>query len=103
MTDSIFSYPDQGSPDIDGGYTAWSEWTECSKTCGGGIKGRERSCTNPKPDGNGKDCTELGPAEETAACNEQACPDREYETSLQEICLNKINYQSCDDRKLKLV
>jgi len=65
----------QGSLDVDGGYTSWSAWTACSKTCGGGVKGRERSCTNPKPDGNGKDCTELGPPEETASCNEQACPD----------------------------
>ncbi|KAK3700598.1 hypothetical protein QZH41_010513 [Actinostola sp. cb2023] len=66
---------EQQSPDVDGGYSKWSDWTDCSKTCGGGVKGRERTCTQPKPDGNGKDCSLLGPAEETAACNEQACPD----------------------------
>ena len=32
-----------------------------------------RTCTNPPPSNGGKDCSELGPAEKTLACNEQEC------------------------------
>ena len=32
-----------------------------------------RTCTNPPPYNGGKDCSELGPAEKTLACNEQEC------------------------------
>ena len=58
----------------DGGYSKWSEWTECTKTCGGGVKSRERTCTNPVPENGGKDCSKLGEPEETVECNTQACP-----------------------------
>ncbi|XP_031563116.1 coadhesin-like [Actinia tenebrosa] len=59
---------------VDGGYSEWSEWTSCTKTCGGGVRSRERTCDNPKPQGKGKDCSGQGPAAETEACSEQKCP-----------------------------
>jgi hypothetical protein len=79
----LYIYLDEQSIDVDGGYSKWSDWTTCSKTCGGGVKGRERTCTNPKPDGKGKDCSKVGPGEQTANCAENACPDRKliYTTS----------------------
>nr|XP_058959478.1 coadhesin-like [Pocillopora verrucosa] len=58
---------------IDGKYTEWKE-SECSVTCGGGVRTLTRTCTNPPPSNGGKDCSELGPAEKTLACNEQECP-----------------------------
>ena len=57
---------------IDGKYAEWKE-SECSVTCGGGVRTLTRTCTNPPPSNGGKDCSELGPAEKTLACNEQEC------------------------------
>ncbi|XP_074625789.1 coadhesin-like [Acropora palmata] len=61
---------------IDGGYTAWSQWSKCSATCGGGSRSHSRTCTNPPPKNKGKSCEEqknLGPAMESEACNTQKC------------------------------
>ena len=63
--------PGPQTPDVDGNYTEWSQWTQCSKTCGGGEKTRERSCSNPAPQGNGQPCE--GEPEETVVCNKQEC------------------------------
>jgi len=41
---------------VKGGFTQWSEFSACSKTCGKGQRTRTRSCTNPPPSGGGKDC-----------------------------------------------
>ena len=60
---------------IDGKYTEWQE-SECTVTCGGGVKTFARTCTNPPPSNGGKDCSELGPSEKTESCNTQEC--REY-------------------------
>lgn len=61
---------------VNGNYTSWSAWKECSATCGGGIQERSRTCTNPKPQNGGKDCMLLGPAAETQSCNSQPCPSK---------------------------
>lgn len=59
---------------INGGYTNWSNFTECTKSCGNGIQLRHRNCTNPVPMYNGKRCLILGPANETRSCNSHYCP-----------------------------
>ena len=68
---------------IDGNYTEWSKWSDCSVTCGGGKQTRSRTCTNPHPKHGGKNCDELGPASETQECNPDPC--REYIVVLPEI------------------
>ena len=61
---------------VDGGYSEWSSWLQCSQTCGGGSRVRSRSCTNPSPSYSGKDCAELGPAFESEECNNDCCPGK---------------------------
>ncbi|KAJ8306418.1 hypothetical protein KUTeg_016963 [Tegillarca granosa] len=55
---------------VDGNFTGWSEWDECSATCGGGIQWRKRSCNGPFH--GGLDCD--GNYNDSRSCNEQKCP-----------------------------
>jgi len=59
---------------VDGKYSAWSNYNQCSKECGGGSQKRTRSCTNPAPQYGGEDC--VGPVEESRDCNTQKCPGK---------------------------
>ena len=34
---------------VDGGFSGWSDWSACSKTCGAGQMTRSRTCTEPPP------------------------------------------------------
>ncbi len=64
---------------IDGEWSPWSRiQTPCidkasgvEVVCGGGVRKRYRSCTNPMPQGGGRDCP--GISEEEFACNEHHC------------------------------
>ncbi|XP_047125755.1 torsin-1A [Hydra vulgaris] len=58
---------------VNGGFSEWSSYNECSLTCGGGIKKRSRTCTKPTPACNGDLCN--GVRLETQSCNTQKCPD----------------------------
>ena len=59
---------------LDGGYSNWSNFSVCTKTCGNGTKYRTRNCTQPKPAHGGKDCQRLGPNFEKVPCNTHPCP-----------------------------
>jgi len=52
---------------VDGGYSSWSIWSRCD--CATGTKKRTRTCTHPAPKRGGKDCSGIGPAEQTRSCN----------------------------------
>ncbi len=56
----------------DGGWGQWSNWTECTKSCGGGVRSRRRECDSPRPEGEGNYCEGLGT--EVTACNTDHCP-----------------------------
>ncbi|XP_056155186.1 SCO-spondin [Lampris incognitus] len=58
---------------VDGGWTQWGAWTECSLNCGGGIKFRGRQCDNPAPQSGGRGC--LGISEQQKECNTHSCTD----------------------------
>lgn len=38
---------DDGSPMIDGGWSDWQDTQSCTRTCGGGVQWKTRTCTNP--------------------------------------------------------
>ncbi|EDO40760.1 predicted protein [Nematostella vectensis] len=57
--------------EVNGGWSDYSSWSSCTKTCGGGTQTRTRTCTNPKPAHGGKEC--VGDAKETRHCSEAAC------------------------------
>merc|ERR1712048_1508884 len=56
---------------VDGAFGKWSNFSECSKACGGGEMTRSRKCDSPKPQNGGKDC--VGDTIETKLCNIQNC------------------------------
>lgn len=60
---------------VDGGWGEWSPFTECTVTCGGGVKSRNRVCNSPIPDPDGNPCDPVN-ASETQACNTQSCPSK---------------------------
>ena len=59
---------------VNGGFTEWTEFEECSKTCGDGKQERTRSCTNPEPKHGGQECD--GPVLDERKCNVRPCPGK---------------------------
>lgn len=55
---------------VNGGWSPWSQWSECSSRCGKGQQKRTRVCNNPVPLNGGKTCPGLAvhKAECTSIC-----------------------------------
>ena len=56
---------------VDGGWSDYGDWSECSAACGGGTQTRSRTCTNLAPTDEGVECE--GDAEQEQACNTDPC------------------------------
>uniref|UniRef100_A0A8C1GCZ4 Hemicentin-1 n=1 Tax=Cyprinus carpio TaxID=7962 RepID=A0A8C1GCZ4_CYPCA len=63
----------QGKPcPVDGSWSEWSSWEECSRTCGQGNRTRVRTCSNPPAQHGGRACE--GKAVEAIMCSIRPCP-----------------------------
>uniref|UniRef100_A0A8C9V3M9 ADAM metallopeptidase with thrombospondin type 1 motif 18 n=1 Tax=Scleropages formosus TaxID=113540 RepID=A0A8C9V3M9_SCLFO len=65
-------FGDNGPKAIHGQWSEWSRWSDCSRTCGGGVRYKERFCNSPRPQYNGKFCTGTGRLYQL--CNGGPCP-----------------------------
>ncbi|KAL5022410.1 hypothetical protein ScPMuIL_001565 [Solemya velum] len=54
-----------------GGWSEWSVWSDCTRTCGGGVWSRSRECTQPEPSHGGQYCR--GDEKVYQTCNTQHC------------------------------
>ncbi|KAM5295479.1 hemicentin-1 isoform 1-T1 [Glossophaga mutica] len=57
---------------VDGGWSEWSPWEECTRSCGHGNRTRTRTCNNPSAQHGGRPCE--GSAVEMIMCNIRPCP-----------------------------
>ncbi|XP_004617610.1 A disintegrin and metalloproteinase with thrombospondin motifs 7 [Sorex araneus] len=57
---------------VDGHWSAWTSWSECTRSCGVGVQSTERQCTQPAPRYKGKYC--VGERKRFRLCNLQSCP-----------------------------
>lgn len=56
---------------VHGGWSTWTGWGSCSKTCGMGLQTKTRTCSNPLPARFGDHC--FGESMEYQACFKRAC------------------------------
>jgi len=69
----VTSKPATAAPSaVDGGWTNWSNWGSCDKSCDIGARYRTRACTQPIPQNGGASCD--GSNKELDICNAFACP-----------------------------
>jgi len=57
--------------DVDGSWSEWTSWTECSALCGGGTRTRHRLCDSPAASGTGREC--VGHSHQLSDCNTHSC------------------------------
>ena len=56
---------------LDGAWGEWSEYSDCTATCGGGEQTRTRQCDDPAPEHGGLECPGL--YEMTRQCGGEPC------------------------------
>ncbi|XP_073244375.1 uncharacterized protein [Porites lutea] len=61
---------------VDGGWGRWSDWTDCNRTCGIGMKSRTRKCDSPKPQNGGREC-DKNEGVDIKLCRKRKCPENE--------------------------
>ncbi|KAM9651443.1 SCO-spondin-like [Trichechus inunguis] len=56
---------------VSGGWSRWSPWSWCDRSCGGGRSLRSRSCSSPPPKNGGAPC--VGERHHARPCNSMPC------------------------------
>ena len=69
---------------VDGGWSDWKEFGECSRTCGGGVKKSSRKCNDPPPRHGGRYCR--GDNVRYTSCNTQHCSASGVDTFRDDQC-----------------
>ncbi|KAM7381507.1 hypothetical protein PAMA_012380 [Pampus argenteus] len=72
----------------DGSWGSWSKFGSCSRTCGGGVRSRNRQCNNPPPAYGGRDCP--GSTFDYQMCNTEECAGP-YEDFRSQQCVQRSN------------
>ena len=57
---------------VNGGWSSWLNWNNCTVSGGGCISTRSRDCINPAPSNGGSLC--FGDSVESRVCNRNRCP-----------------------------
>lgn len=69
----LFQFQAVNKP-YNGQWSYWDAWSDCSVSCGGGVRTRKRSCTEPPPENGGDDCVGINIQSDT--CNPFMCPGK---------------------------
>ncbi|XP_075361500.1 A disintegrin and metalloproteinase with thrombospondin motifs 14 isoform X2 [Mycteria americana] len=80
----------------DGSWSSWSKFSSCSRTCGGGVRSRSRSCDNPPPAYGGRHCP--GATYEYQVCNAEECPGP-YQDFRAQQCSKRNSYYTHQNSK----
>ena len=56
---------------VDGGFNSWGQWSACTRSCGAGVRVRNRQCNSPVPIFGGLECS--GDYVQSETCNNVAC------------------------------
>uniref|UniRef100_A0A8C5X816 ADAM metallopeptidase with thrombospondin type 1 motif 14 n=1 Tax=Malurus cyaneus samueli TaxID=2593467 RepID=A0A8C5X816_9PASS len=80
----------------DGSWSSWSKFGSCSRTCGGGVRSRSRSCDNPPPAYGGRQCP--GATYEYQVCNAEECPGP-YQDFRAQQCSKRNSYYTHQNSK----
>jgi len=84
---------------VDGGWSTWGAWSDCSASCASGAMYRSRICSNPKPNCAGLVCT--GNYTDQAPCGSGfTCPGQYHSPRLQTFycnvhtcwCIRKLHF-----------
>ncbi|XP_028301363.1 hemicentin-1 isoform X2 [Gouania willdenowi] len=71
-TDSQIHRCNTATCPVDGNWSSWQPWGECSASCEGGKRTRVRLCNSPSPTNDGRPCP--GDSTQVSRCNARACP-----------------------------
>ena len=75
---------------VDGEWSDWGPWSDCTRSCGAGIRARNRECNNPAPQHGGNYCA--GFEGELEGCNTQPCPGKPHIIHIKWFDVSSITY-----------